>query len=478
MNKGAGKAMSKGLHPGTPQGSELRALSSHAGSVLAGQLAVMAFGVIDTIVAGRYSDSALAALSVGAAFYISVYVSLVGIVQALLPVFAELHGAKRDAEIGAAVHQTLYLCLGICVVGVAALLAPGPLLHWAQVPPAVQPEIREYLAVLALAFAPALAFRTYAALNQALGKPMLVTWIQIGSLGLKLPLSIWFVAGGAGLAPMGVVGCAWATLVVNYLMLGLALVLLRTQAIYRPLGLWGRPLPPQWERLGTFLRLGVPAGIATMVEVTSFTLMAIFVARLGTIASAGHQIAASVAAMLYMFPLSLGIAGSSRASYWIGAGEFARARRTVLLCCAMALASGVALFAVLFVGRAFWAGWFSPNAAIVALAADLLAWVAVYHLADSLQAVSIFLLRSYRVSVAPMLVYCFFLWCAGLWGGYQLTYYGIANHTAWQSPAGFWAAATLALWGVVLVFAWMLARAMQAAKAATPAAAPAPPAAP
>ena len=116
------------------------------------------------------------------------------------------------------------------------------------------------------------------------------------------------------------------------------------------------------------------------------------------------------------------------------------------------------------------------------LAASLLAWVAVYHLADSLQAVSIFLLRSYRISVAPMLVYCFFLWCAGLWGGYQLTYEGLhvgsTHEPAWQSPAGFWAAAALALWGVVLVFAWMLVRAtkaaMAAATAATVAAAPEP----
>ena len=70
-----------------PQGSrraELTHISHHAGVVLVGQLAVMAFGVTDTVVAGRYSETALAALSVGTAVYISVYVGLMGIVQALL----------------------------------------------------------------------------------------------------------------------------------------------------------------------------------------------------------------------------------------------------------------------------------------------------------------------------------------------------------------------------------------------------------
>lgn len=63
--------------------------------MLAGQLAVMAFGVTDTIVAGRYSEEALAALSVGSAIFVSVYVSLMGIFQALLPLWAEHRGAGQ-----------------------------------------------------------------------------------------------------------------------------------------------------------------------------------------------------------------------------------------------------------------------------------------------------------------------------------------------------------------------------------------------
>ena len=55
--------------------SELRIISKHAATVLTGQLAVMAFGVADTVIAGRYSDAALAALSVGSAIYISVFVA-------------------------------------------------------------------------------------------------------------------------------------------------------------------------------------------------------------------------------------------------------------------------------------------------------------------------------------------------------------------------------------------------------------------
>ena len=80
--------------------SEFRIITGHAATVLVGQLAVMAFGVTDTIVAGRYSDASLAALSVGSAIFISVFVALMGVLQALLPVWARLHGAGKQPEVG------------------------------------------------------------------------------------------------------------------------------------------------------------------------------------------------------------------------------------------------------------------------------------------------------------------------------------------------------------------------------------------
>ena len=290
-------------------------MSRHAATVLAGQLAVMAFGVTDTIVAGRHAQESLAALSVGSAIFISVYVALMGVLQALLPVWAEQRGARNPEGIGRSLRQSLYLCALACALGMAILLSPGAVLRWTEVPPALQGEVRRYLAVLALALPPALLFRVYSTLNQALGRPQLVTWLQVASLAVKIPLSAWFTFGGAGLPAQGAVGCAWATLVVNYTMLGLALWLLRTQDLYAPLAIWRRMERPDWRQIGGFARLGLPAGLAILVEVTSFTLMALFIARQGTLSSASHQIAANLTAVLYMVPLSLGIAASARVSY-------------------------------------------------------------------------------------------------------------------------------------------------------------------
>ena len=439
--------------------SELRVIARHAGTVLVGQLATMAFGVADTAIAGRYAPQALATLSVGSAVFISIFVALQAMVQAQLPVWAELRGAGRGEEVGRSVRQAAYLCAAAMVLGLAALLHPGPLLRWADVPPPLQAQVVDYLAVLALALPPSLLFRAWSTLNQSLGRPTLVTWLQIGSLLLKVPLSVWFTFGGWGVPAMGLEGCAWATVIVYWLLVVVAAVLLRTDPAYAPYAIWRAIEPPHWPTLRAFARLGVPTALAVMVEVTSFTLMALFIARQGTLAAASHQVASSLAAVLYMMPLSLGLATSARVSWWLGARDERGARRALRtgLKLAMLMAGGSALLIALAhqgIARLY-AG---NNPEVVALAGPLLLWVAAYHLADATQGLCVFLLRSYGVAARPLLVYCVLLWGVGLGGGYLLAYRGLGPWAPLPTPAAFWSTAALALALTAAVFMALLWR--------------------
>lgn len=446
--------------------SERRIIARHAGTVLAGQLATMAFGITDTVVAGRYSQEALAALSVGAAVYITVFVALMGVLQSLLPIWAELHGAGRRPDVGRSVRQALYLASLAAVAGVFGLLFPNALLQGTEVPPALQQEVRQYLGVLALALPPALLFRLYSTLNQSLGKPQLVTWLQLASLALKVPLTIWFAFGGAGVPAMGAVGCAWATVVVNYVFLGVAIWLVRTDALYRPYAIW-RPMErPHWATIGQFARLGIPAGLAIMVEVTSFTLMSLFIARQGTLAAAAHQIAANLAAVMYMMPLSIAIATSARVSFWLGAGDAKKARGAIRTGFRMGLSMALVLAAIVLATRSGIASLYSADREVAGLAAGLLALVAAYHFGDAIQALCVFVLRSYRVAVAPLVAYCVLLWGVGVVGGYLLAYRGLGSVPAQQTPSAFWVASSfaLALLGLILpLILWRAVRRFQPA---------------
>ncbi len=441
-----------------PLRGELATIARHAGTVVAGQLAVMAFGITDTIVAGRYDDQALAALSIGSAIYISAYVSLMGVMQALLPVYAELHGARRYPELGRSVRQSLYLASVLVILGMAVLLHAGPLLELAQVPADLRPAVQSYLGILAWALLPSIGFRMYSSLNQALGKPLLVTWLQIGSLLVKIPLTIWLAFGGAGLPAMGLAGCAWATFIVNWLMLACALTMLSTQSLYKPLALVQRMEPPDWPLLKSFARTGVPGGFAYLVEITSFTLMALFIARQGVLPAASHQIASNMVGIMYMLPLSLSVACSARVSYWIGAGYPAQARAVALTGLGLTVAVASAVVLVIATAAPVIASWYSTNPAVVTLAASLLVWAAAYHWFDALQTICAFVLRCYRVTLMPLLIYGVMLWGLGLGGGYALAYTDGPWGAALQSAQAFWIAGLIALACVAALFLWLWKR--------------------
>jgi MATE family multidrug resistance protein len=254
-------------------------------------------------------------------------------------------------------------------------------------------------------------------------------------------------------------------LVVNYALLMLAVHFLRTQDIYRPYRLWAPMERIDWSQIRQFLRIGLPGGLSYLVEVTSFTLMAVFIARQGAVAAGSHQIASSMTAVLYMVPLSLALATSARVSFWIGRGDALQARRLVHMGLGLCLLCVLLSTSVVTLLHQRIAGLYSPNPEVVAQAAALLLWVGLYHLADATQAMSIFLLRCYRVTLLPLLIYGIMLWGVGLTGGYWWAYEGLQlgplKLAASPSPQTFWIAASAALGVVAAAFVLMLRSAVQ-----------------
>jgi multidrug resistance protein, MATE family len=433
-------------------GADLGMVLRHAGTMLIGQLAVMAFTVTDTIVAGRFSPQALAALSVAGAINISVYVTALGVVQALLPIYAELHGAQQPRALGSAFRQALYLGALVMVLGMAVLLFPTPLLVLAQVPPDLQPLAQQYISIMAWALAPTLAFRMFSALNQATGSPRVVTLMQIAALIIKVPLTVWFTFGGWGLPAMGLAGCAWSSFLVNWLLFLGAAWGLRTRPRYAPLEVFAHWEKPDLTRLALYARLGVPAGLAYMIEVTSFTLMALLIARQGVQATAAHSVASNVVAVLYMIPLTISIAGSARVSYWIGAGDESRGKQLARLNVGLTLGIAACASSLMWLLAKPIASAYSPDPAIVALAVALLGWVALYHFFDAAQSICSFTLRCWRITLMPLAVYTVCLWGGGLGLGFALAYHGLGPWPATHNPQAFWISGAISLGTVALIF--------------------------
>lgn len=448
----AGMAGSGG--PGGPGGlgglaDSARRIAPLAWPVFVGQLAVLAFSTVDTVLVARYSAPDLAALAVGAAAYITIFIGLMGVVLALSPIVGQLHGAQRPAEAGAQVHQAVWLALGLSVAGSALLAFPQPFLALSRATPEIADKVRGYLLALALSLPASLLFTVYRGFNTGLGRPKAVMALQLGGLALKVPLSALLVYGApsVGVPELGVTGCGIATCIAMWAQALVAWIVLRRDPYYRPFALWGRGLQPaRRHEMLALLRLGVPMGLAILVEVSGFTFMTFFISPLGAGATAGHQIAANLVSLLFMMPLALGIATGILVAQRVGADDPRDARRLGWHGLQLGVALAAVLGGVVFVLREGIVHAYTGDPVIVAAALPLVTWVALFHTADAAQTIAAFVLRSWRIAVAPLVIYASALWGVGLVGGYVLAFdpWGVSP-IALHGARGFWGAATAGL---------------------------------
>ena len=417
-----------------------------AAPLLIGQLAVIAFGVLDTAMTARYSANDLAALAMASAIFISIYVGLTGVISALAPIAGQLFGAKRFDEIGEEVRQSAWLAIGLTVLGCLVLLNADYLLQIAHVSPEIEGKARLYLDILALGLPASMGMRVLMALHNAVSRPTVITVVQLIGLGLKLPLNWLFIYGGFGFEGMGGPGCAVATVIISWLWLIITLSFVVLDRFYKPFKIFSHFSMPDWRRIWTLLRLGAPIGFSYLIEVTSFTFMSLFIARLGTTALAGHQIIANMGTVIYMVPLSLSIATMTLVSQAIGADKQQRAEEigwssvffTTVVCISIGIAVWVFRIALLDL--------YDPPAEVKVFSIPLFLFIAFYQFFDALQVTAAFILRAYRIAFWPMLIYAGSLWGVGLGGGYLMGFNILGNTPKFlQGANGFWAGNSISL---------------------------------
>lgn len=447
----------------------VRELLRLAWPVLVAQLAVMANSVIDTMMAGRYATLDLAAVGLGSSIYFSVFVALMGVLLALTPIVAHLYGAGRHADIGEELRQSAWLAAALALIALLLFAFPDPFLGVARLEPALEAKVRAYLHALAWSVPASLLFRVFYGFSTAISRPRTVMALTLVGLALKVPLNWVFMYGNLGAPELGSTGCAVATALVSWFVCALAWTWCWFDPAYRPFRVFARWSWPEAQALGRILSLGLPIGLTFLIDVTGFTFMALFIARLGALYSAAHQIAANLAALCFMLPLALGNAASVVVGQSLGARQYARARAAGLAGLALAMACAAVVAAGLFWFASGIAGLYTADPGLRTVAAGLLAFVSVYHLFDAVQAVVVNVLRGYKRAVVPMLIYGVALWGVGLGGGYAIGLGGVdLGWPGLQTPMGapgFWLAAiaSLAL-ASTLVTAYFL-RVSSAAKA-------------
>jgi len=270
----------------------------------------------------------------------------------------------------------------------------------------------------------------------------------------NLPLNYLFIYGGLGIPAMGGVGCGWATSLSNGIAAIGLLIYLNRSRMYQNFRLLAYVARPNPRVLHYVLRLGLPIGFTIFVEASMFAVIALFLAPLGPVVVAGHQIALNVVSLLFMLPLSLGMAITLRVSFLVGAGSPESAR--LLSRSAIILAAFISLlFAiVLFVFRAPIAALYSSDPEVQAVSVTLLMYAAFFQVADVIQVTCISGLRGYKDTRIPMIIMLFSFWVVGMPLGYVLAFTSVLVPA--MGAAGFWVGLTGGLISASVLMGWRL----------------------
>ena len=403
--------------PGRRDFIELLRLASPIVSV---QLGLMAMGLVDTLMVGRYSAVALGGVALGNLYAFGWSIFGMGTLLALDPLVSQAVGAGDYAAVRRAVQRGLVLAVFLTVPTTAAYLLVAPVLALVQQPDELIPIAAGYVYRTAPALLPFYVFVVLRQTLQAHRRTASIVTTIVAANVVNALLNYAWIYGNAGFAELGALGSAWATLVSRW-----AMTLLLIALAWRDIAPYVRKLAdrvfaprPLWR----MIRIGAPIGGQMLLEWGAFATIALLMGWLGTAWVAAHQIALVLASASYMVPLGVSVAAGVIVGQAVGRGDMAAMQRAALA--SLGLGTGfMALTAIVFIAVPDrLTAPFTPDAQVLLFAAGLLPIAGVFQVFDGVQAVALGVLRGLGDTRVPVFVSVIGYWCLGLPAGLWLAF--------------------------------------------------------
>jgi multidrug resistance protein, MATE family len=428
--------------------AELRGLWQLAWPILVGQLATVGMAVVDVAMAGHASAQDLAGVSLGVSIWNMLMITLLGVVMSINPMVAHLIGAGDLAGVPQVVRQALWKALGVGLISLVLANAAALLFDHMLLEPYVRDLAHDFVLITSLALPLFALYRVLygysTSINQT--KPLMV--VALLSLGLNIIVNSLLVFGRLGFPRLGGLGCAWATLATVAFNLLALLWWMHHSPAYRSTWPFSHFEGPHWAQIKTLLKLGLPIGITHFAESSAFSLIALLIAEFGSTQMAAHQIALNFTSLLFMVPLSVGLALLTRVGQSLGAGDPILARYQAWVGVAVGLVFATLSAALITLLAPTIASAYTGDAAVIKLTAQLLLLAAIFQLSDATQVITSCAIRGYKVTRSPMVIHLTAFWGFALPLGYTL---GIAPDWLPIKPdqpmaaRGFWIALILGL---------------------------------
>ncbi len=437
--------------------TEARQLLALAIPVILAQVAQTAMGFVDTIMAGAVSATDMAAVAVGTSIWLPTILFAHGLLIALTPVVAQYNGSGRRDRVAYQVRQAYWLALFSSVLVMVVLYNAGFMIRaMHNVDPQLADKATGYLHALLWGAPGYLCFQV--ARNQCEGLSKTRPGMVMGLLGLlvNIPVNYIFIYGHFGMPALGGVGCGVATASVYWIMFIAIKCWVSRAPSMQDIRLANRYSLPDGKALWRLFRLGLPVALALFFEVTLFAVVALLVSPMGIVQVAGHQIALNFSSLVFVLPLSMGVATTIRVGFRLGQGsvEGARVASWTAQGVGVFMALTTALLTVAF--REKIALLYNNDPEVVTLAAHLMLLAALYQLSDSVQVIGSGILRGYKDTRSIFFITFIAYWLLGLPVGYVLALTDFIIPA--MGPAGFWTGFIIGLTASALMMIWRIRR--------------------
>lgn len=275
--------------------------------IVIGQIGVIVLGFADTLMIGHHSTVELGAASFVNNVFNLVIIFSTGFSYGLTPIVGGLYGTHQFAPAGQALRCSLLANLLIAVLLTICMCVLYLNLENLGQPEELIPLIRPYYLVLLASLVFVMLFNGFKQFTDGITDTQTAMWILLGGNVLNIIGNYILIYGKLGFPELGLLGAGVSTLFSRIMMVVVfVLVFLRSRRFLRykigffRLG-WSRAL------LGRLNGLGWPIALQMGMETASFSLSAIMIGWLGTIALASHQVMLAISQFTFMMYYGMGL---------------------------------------------------------------------------------------------------------------------------------------------------------------------------
>lgn len=409
----------------------------------------MLLGTVDTIMLSRYSDKAVAAVSVSnqIAGFINLLFAVVTTGTAIL--CAQYKGAQDEKNLGivATISLLFNATLGI-VLSLVLILFAKNLLSLLNVPQEVMPYGVDYLTIVGgAAFVQAL-LSTISAIVRSHGFTKITMYSAIGMNILNIIGNYLLIFGKFGLPALGVRGSALSTSVSRSLALIVMFIILVKKVDKNISFKLLRPFP--FDMLKRILKIGIPSAGEQISYNTSQMVITSFITQMGTNTLAAKAYINNITMFTIVFTAAIGQGTSILVGNKIGAKKQEEAYHICLdsVKVGIGISVSVALMSAVF-SRTL-TSIFTSNEEIIKIASLVLIIDVLVEVGKVFNVVIISSLRAAGDVKFP--VYCGIL---SMWG-VSVLFSFIFGVKFGFALAGIWIACGMDEWlrGIIMLFRW------------------------